>query len=56
MLVKGPSKPELEDVPSVEVEEQEEKVERIDEKNKSIEGATEEGIKNVINFLKEKIG
>lgn len=54
-LIKGPSKPELENVTSVEVEEQEEKVERSDEKSNSIEGATEEGIKNVINFLKEKI-
>ncbi|KAJ1418244.1 hypothetical protein SESBI_15987 [Sesbania bispinosa] len=37
------------------MQEHEEKVERNDEKNSNIEGATEEGIKSVINFLKEKI-
>ncbi|XP_020230293.1 protein EXECUTER 2, chloroplastic [Cajanus cajan] len=52
---KGPSKPEVENASSVEVDEHEEKVERNDEKNSNIEGATEEGIKSVINFLKEKI-
>ncbi|XP_028778329.1 protein EXECUTER 2, chloroplastic [Neltuma alba] len=52
---KSPSKPEVENVPPVEVQEHEEKVERSDEKSSTIEGATEEGIKNVINFLKEKI-
>ncbi|KAJ1384458.1 hypothetical protein SESBI_42525 [Sesbania bispinosa] len=52
---KSPSKPEVENASSVEVQEHEEKVERNDEKNSSIEGATEEGIKSVINFLKEKI-
>jgi len=40
---------------SVEVQEDEEKVERNDEKNNNIEAVTEEGIKSVINFLKEKI-
>ncbi|KAL5076375.1 hypothetical protein RYX36_015359 [Vicia faba] len=53
---KSPSKPEVENLSSVEVEEPEEKVEeRNDEKNNNIEAATEEGIKSVINFLKEKI-
>ena len=52
---KSLSKPEVENVSSVEVEEHEEKVERNDEKNSNIESATEEGIKSVINFLKEKI-
>lgn len=53
---KSPSKPEVENLTSVEVEEPEEKVEeRNDEKNSNIETATEEGIKSVINFLKEKI-
>ncbi|KAI9087563.1 hypothetical protein K1719_030433 [Acacia pycnantha] len=52
--VKSPSKPDVENVSSVEVQEHEDKVERSDEKS-SIEGATEEGIKSVINFLKEKI-
>ena len=37
------------------VQEPEEKIERNDEKNSNIEGVTEEGIKSVINFLKEKI-
>ncbi|XP_054790345.1 protein EXECUTER 2, chloroplastic-like isoform X1 [Prosopis cineraria] len=55
VLAKNPSKPEVDNVPSVEVQQHEEKVERSDEKSSSIEGATEEGIKNVINFLKEKI-
>ncbi|ESW10082.1 hypothetical protein PHAVU_009G179300 [Phaseolus vulgaris] len=59
---KGPSKPEVDNVSSVEVKEDEEKVERNDEKverndekNSNIEAVTEEGIKSVINFLKEKI-
>ncbi|KAL2656832.1 hypothetical protein AAZX31_04G165300 [Glycine max] len=52
---KGPSKPEVENASSVEVQEPEEKIERNDEKNSNIEGVTEEGIKSVINFLKEKI-
>ncbi|XP_027904120.1 protein EXECUTER 2, chloroplastic [Vigna unguiculata] len=53
---KGPSKPEVDNVSSsVEVQEDEEKVERNDEKNNNIEAVTEEGIKSVINFLKEKI-
>ncbi|KAF7806097.1 protein EXECUTER 2, chloroplastic [Senna tora] len=51
----SPFKPEVENVSSAEVQEQGEKVERNDEKSSSVEGATEEGIKNVINFLKEKI-
>ncbi|KAK7411120.1 hypothetical protein VNO78_02532 [Psophocarpus tetragonolobus] len=53
--VKGPSKPEVENASSVDVQEPEEKVERNDEKNSNTEGATEEGIKSVIHFLKEKI-
>ncbi|KAK7317188.1 hypothetical protein RJT34_01198 [Clitoria ternatea] len=53
--VKSPSKPEVENASSVGMQEQEEKVERNDEKSSNIEGATEEGIKSVINFLKEKI-
>ncbi|CAJ1975154.1 unnamed protein product [Sphenostylis stenocarpa] len=52
---KGPSKPEVDNVSSVQVQEDEEKVERNDEKNSNIEAVTEEGIKSVINFLKEKI-
>lgn len=52
---KSPSKPGVENASSVDVQEHEEKVERNDEKNSNIEGATEEGIKSVINFLKEKI-
>ncbi|TKY73493.1 EXECUTER 2 [Spatholobus suberectus] len=52
---KGPSKPEVENASSGEVQEHKEKLERNDEKNSNIEGATEEGIKSVINFLKEKI-
>lgn len=52
---KGPSKPEVENASAVEVQEPEEKIERNDEKNTNIEGVTEEGIKSVINFLKEKI-
>jgi hypothetical protein len=54
--VKGPYKPEVENLSSVEEQEPEEKVdERNDEKNNNVEAATEEGIKSVINFLKEKI-
>lgn len=53
--VKGPSRPEVENASSGDVQEHEENVERNDEKNSNIEGATEEGIKSVINFLKEKI-
>ncbi|XP_004501935.1 protein EXECUTER 2, chloroplastic [Cicer arietinum] len=53
---KSPSKPEVENLSSVEVQEPEEKVEeRNDEKNSNVEAATEDGIKSVINFLKEKI-
>ncbi|RYR08408.1 hypothetical protein Ahy_B05g076083 isoform C [Arachis hypogaea] len=52
---KSPSKPEVENISSVEVEEHEEKAEPNDDKNSNIDGATEEGIKSVINFLKEKI-
>ncbi|CAJ2642127.1 unnamed protein product [Trifolium pratense] len=54
--VKGPYKPEVENLSSVEEQEPEEKVvERNDEKNNNGEAAAEEGIKSVINFLKEKI-
>lgn len=52
---KSLSEPEVENVSSVEVQEQEEKVEKNDEKSSSVEGVAEDGIKNVINFLKEKI-
>ncbi|KAL1357165.1 hypothetical protein HN51_009136 [Arachis hypogaea] len=52
---KSPSKPEVENISSVEVEEHEKKAEPNDDKNSNIDGATEEGIKSVINFLKEKI-
>ncbi|MED6124866.1 executer 1 [Stylosanthes scabra] len=52
---KSPSKPEVENTSSVEMQEGKEKVEINDEKNRNIEGTTEEGIKSVINFLKEKI-
>ena len=45
----------MENASAVEVQEPEEKIERNDEKNSNIEGVTEEGIKSVINFLKEKI-
>ncbi|KAI4336132.1 hypothetical protein L6164_014700 [Bauhinia variegata] len=51
----SPFKPEVENASSVEVQEDEEKVEKDEEKSSSIEAATEEGIKSVINFLKEKI-
>lgn len=49
-----PSTPEVKNASSVEVQEHEEKAERYVEKNSNIEG-TPEGIKSVINFLKEKI-
>jgi hypothetical protein len=56
LLAKRPSKPEVENLSSVEVQEPEDKVEeRNDEKNSNVEAATEDGIKSVINFLKEKI-
>ena len=51
----SPSKPDVENASSVEMQEDEEKVEINNEKNRNIEGATEEGIKSVINFLKDKI-
>ncbi|KAK7291636.1 hypothetical protein RIF29_06942 [Crotalaria pallida] len=51
----SPSKPEVENASSVEMQGHEEKVEKNDEKTSSIEGATEEGVKSLINFLKEKI-
>ncbi|KAI5407052.1 protein EXECUTER 2, chloroplastic [Lathyrus oleraceus] len=55
--VKSPSKPEVENLSSVEVEEPEEKLEeRNDEKNSNTEAPTEEGIKrSILDFLKEKI-
>lgn len=56
LLAKRPSKPEVENLSSAEVQEPEDKVEeRNDEKNSNVEAATEDGIKSVINFLKEKI-
>ncbi|KAL1333974.1 hypothetical protein HN51_062842 [Arachis hypogaea] len=54
-VAKSPSKTEVENTSSVEMQEDKEKVEINDEKNRNIEGTTEEGIKSVINFLKEKI-
>ncbi|KAE9601438.1 hypothetical protein Lalb_Chr13g0297841 [Lupinus albus] len=51
----GPSKPEVENASLVETQEHGEKDDKNDEKTNNIEGATEEGVKSVINFLKEKI-
>lgn len=55
MPAKSPSKPEVENESSAEIQEHEEKAERNDDINSNVEGATEEGIKSVINFLKDKI-
>ncbi|CAL1367609.1 unnamed protein product [Linum trigynum] len=50
-----PSTAEVESVSDGDVEQNEVKEEATDEKGVNIEGATEEGIKSVINFLKDKI-
>ncbi|KAG2678932.1 hypothetical protein I3760_11G026700 [Carya illinoinensis] len=50
-----PSTSEVEDESVVDIQENEGKAERTEEKGTNIEGVTEEGIKSVINFLKEKI-
>lgn len=52
---KIPSTSEVDNSSVVDVQGTEVKAERIDDKGINIEGATEEGIKSVINFLKEKI-
>lgn len=52
---KSPSTSEVENASVVDVQGTKVKEERSDEKGINIEGVTEEGIKSVINFLKEKI-
>ncbi|MBA0564258.1 hypothetical protein Golob_009212 [Gossypium lobatum] len=52
---KTPSTSEVENASVIDVQGNETKTERSDEKGINIEGATEEGIKSVINFLKNKI-
>ncbi|KAJ0049173.1 hypothetical protein Pint_15426 [Pistacia integerrima] len=52
---KNPSTSEVDNASVVDVQGTEVKAERSDDKGITIEGATEEGIKSVINFLKEKI-
>lgn len=52
---KTPSASEVENASVIDVQGNEGKAERSDEKGINIEGATEEGIKSVINFLKNKI-
>ncbi|MBA0806529.1 hypothetical protein Gohar_005980, partial [Gossypium harknessii] len=52
---KTPSTSEVENASVIDVQGNEAKTERSDEKGINIEGATEEGIKSVINFLKNKI-
>lgn len=52
---KGSSTPEVENATVVDVQKSEDKVESSEEKGINIEGATEEGIKSVINFLKKKL-
>ncbi|KAE8726185.1 Protein EXECUTER 2 [Hibiscus syriacus] len=53
---KSPSTSEVENASVIDVQGNDEgKAERSDEKGINIEGATEEGIKSVINFLKNKI-
>lgn len=54
-LAKDPSTSEVGNETVVDIQENEGKSERTEEKGTNIEGATEEGIKSVINFLKEKI-
>ncbi|RVX18644.1 Protein EXECUTER 2, chloroplastic [Vitis vinifera] len=52
---KGSSSSETETASVVDIQGNEGKTEKREEKGISIEGATEEGIKSVINFLKDKI-
>ncbi|EEF52012.1 protein EXECUTER 2, chloroplastic [Ricinus communis] len=52
---KSPSPSEVEKESELDVQGNEVKAERSEEKGINIEGATEEGIKSVINFLKDKI-
>lgn len=52
---KSPSSSAVEKPPAVDVQENEVISERNEEKGINVEGATEEGIKSVINFLKDKI-
>ncbi|XVF12094.1 hypothetical protein REPUB_Repub08aG0084900 [Reevesia pubescens] len=52
---KAPSTSEVQNASVIDVQGDEAKAERSDEKGINIEGATEEGIKSVINFLKNKI-
>ncbi|KAM1340171.1 hypothetical protein ACFX2H_038608 [Malus domestica] len=52
---KGSSTSELENATLVDVQKNEGKAESSEEKGLNIEGATEEGIKSVLNFLKKKI-
>ncbi|KAF2311402.1 hypothetical protein GH714_022705 [Hevea brasiliensis] len=52
---KSPSTSEVEKASAIDVQRNEVKAERSEEKGINIEGATEEGIKSVINFLKDKI-
>ena len=54
-LSKDPSTSEVENETVVDVQENEGKAERTEDKGTNTEGVTEEGIKSVINFLKEKI-
>ncbi|KAK3035304.1 hypothetical protein RJ639_034012 [Escallonia herrerae] len=53
-LTKGPSA-EIENASVIDVKVNDEKSEKSDEKGITFEGATEEGIRSVINFLKDKI-
>ncbi|KAM6569945.1 hypothetical protein CsatB_017930 [Cannabis sativa] len=53
--VKSQSTSEVENEPVVDVQEIEDKAGKSEEKGLNIEEATEEGIKSVINFLKDKI-
>ncbi|KAI3454510.1 hypothetical protein Pfo_011173 [Paulownia fortunei] len=52
---KGPSAGETENASVVDVKQEESEVEKDEGKSIDLEGAAEEGIKSVINFLKEKI-
>lgn len=52
---KGPSTSETETASAVDIQGSEGKIEKREEKGISIEGATEEGIRSVMNFLKDKI-
>ncbi|XP_065876065.1 protein EXECUTER 2, chloroplastic [Euphorbia lathyris] len=53
--VRKPSTSEVEKASAVEIQGNEVEAEKNEEKGINIEGATEEGIKSVINFLKDKI-